>query len=194
MSFYEGSQLSIEWTNKHGCGNPKLYCNIVIQYMCTANNVDPVTRIRDGQTTDTIPDNVDAPSAINSTNGEPLYGMHESYASYQACKTRQRNMGLWIADRASEGGLTYGRSASIFTRQNNNGDQYGYECPEERDYYPYWAPSAWKDIAILTTDDDWCPYYKQHTQNTESRYECYSVTDGLLLVIYSFRHHFERSS
>src|SRR5262249_39052172 len=34
MHFYEGSLLTIEWTNQHGCGHGKLECNLVIQYMC----------------------------------------------------------------------------------------------------------------------------------------------------------------
>jgi len=181
MSFYEGSQLTIEWTNQHGCGNSKLYCNMVIQYMCTANDADPMIRIRDGTTTNTITDTPAGPTTTDD-NGDLLYGMHESYDSYQACKTRQRNMGLWIADRESEGGLNAGRASSIFTRQNNNGNRHGYECAEERDYYPYWAPSAWKDIAILTNDKSWCSFYQKNSQNVKGRNKCVSKDDATVLL------------
>jgi hypothetical protein len=173
MSFYEGSQLTVEWTNQHGCGsNPKLVCNLVIQYMCGTTSDDPLVRIRDGVTTNTIPATAEGAEAVEANNQSLTYGMHESLQSYQNCETRSRNMGLYIADRATQGGLTTARTTSIYTRQNNNGAQNGLECPEERDYYPYWHPSQWKDIAVLTTNTGYCKFYQTNSENVMAKGFC----------------------
>jgi hypothetical protein len=172
MTYYEGSQLSVEWTNQHGCGsNPKLVCNIVVQYICSQTSDPPTTQVRDGTTTNTIPDTTSGPTALDG-NGNLLYGMHEPYQYYQDCQTRNRNMGLFISDRATQGGLTAGRASSIYTRQNNNGQTFGYECPEERDYYPYWHPSPWRDIAIMSFTKDYCDFYVSQSENVLGKGYC----------------------
>jgi len=166
MSYYEGSRLTIEWTAQHGCGrNGKLYCNVVIQFMCSTSDADPNVRVRDGQTTDTIPNDANGPVALDAS-GNLLYGMHEPRDYYVACQTRDRNKGLWINDQGVNG------NDATKTRQNNNGNRHGYECPEERDYYPYWAPTPWRDIAILTHDRDYCDFYTSESQNVKSKFFC----------------------
>ncbi len=57
-------------------------------------------------------------------------------------------LGLFTADRNLKG------NTAIYTRQDEAGTPYGYECPEERDYWPYISP--WADIAILTSNTSMC--------------------------------------
>jgi hypothetical protein len=173
MTYYERSLLMISWTNQHGCGNPLLYCNVVIQYMCEDPEAPPERKIRDGScdTTDTIPNNEQGPLEVNG-EGELLYGMHEPRSNYVACTTRNRNMGLFIADRQQEGGLGPNRAAARFTRQDNNGNRYGYECNEERDYYPYWHPTQWRDIVVFANNEDHCEFYRKESQNVKDKFEC----------------------
>jgi len=166
MTFYEGSQLSIEWTNQHGCGSDKLQCNLVIQFMCSKADEDVHDRVRDGDgtTTDTIPED-------DSTS--TTFGLNENQTFYKNCEKRYRNFGLFIADREKQGGLTQNsRNRAINTRQNNDGTRHGYECPEERDYYPYWHPSPWMDVAILADNTNYCAWYKSHSENVMGRYQC----------------------
>jgi hypothetical protein len=42
----------------------------------------------------------------------------------------------------------------------------------ERDYYPYWSPTPWLDLAILTNDISRCSYYQSESQNVKSRWVC----------------------
>jgi hypothetical protein len=118
--FYEGSVMRIEWTNQHSCGNPNNNCDIILQYYCDAN----ITR--DGLTTTRIPDVTTKDTQcigegrIGNCNGDTKYGRHESYESYQSCKYRTRNKGLWTSTQEMNG-----REGAIYTRQNNNGDRHG---------------------------------------------------------------------
>jgi len=95
------------------------------------------------------------------------FGMHEDYYYYRNhCRKIERNQGLYTADRKLN------RKDASATRQNPNGNRRGFECPEERDYYPWWNPSPWIDVAVLTSDEAWCPYYKRESQNVKGRGYC----------------------
>jgi hypothetical protein len=214
MYYYEGSVLPIEFTNQHGCGgNSKISCEIILQYACedtldpkvddfwpwVTNKAEASTKYRGTQhfrsdenigaprdgiprdssdaATDTIPDK--EASAIPSSRETRRFGMQESYDHYQLCQRTQRNMGLYTADQLVR------RRDRRGTRQNPNGNRNGFECPEERDYYPWWAPSPWIDIAVLTdhaadepcypTDTGCttrCAYYMANTMNFVSKGYC----------------------
>jgi hypothetical protein len=140
MVFFEGSTLHLEWTNQHACGdNPKVRCEHIFQYYCEDG-------IRNGLNTNTPPENADDTST----------GLHEPRAFYAACKNDiQRNKGLFLADQDLNG------DTAIYTRQNPNGNRRGYECPEERDYYPWWHDSPWRDVAILTSNTTRCKWYRE---------------------------------
>jgi hypothetical protein len=169
MTYYESSYLQLEWTTQHGCGvsQNNVDCDFIVQYMC-----DPNLRDGDGSTTDTI---TQATMSSVDANGIFIYGQHEPYSYYQACASRSRNQGLFTAD---QGNLGTGATATQ-TRQNNGGTTYGFECQEERDYYPYWHPSPWKDIVIFTSNTARCPYFQQNSQNVMDKYWCYSdATDS----------------
>lgn len=112
------------------------------------------------------------------------FGYHESFEYYRdQCLNTRRNEKLYTADQTLNG-LRARR-----TRQNPSGARSGLECPEERDYYPWWQPSPWKDIAVLVTDDSWCEFYQQESFNVKSRYKCVmteserlAADDGLLPI------------
>ena len=95
-------------------------------------------------------------------------------------------MGLYTADQFMR------RTDRRGTRQNPNGNRRGLECPEERDYYPWWAPSPWIDVAVLTNDaqdtvcknpDDpkcstRCKYYLENSFNMAPKGYCDVRHDG----------------
>ena len=160
LKFFEGSLTYIEWTNQHACGtNERAHCQLVLQYMCwpgtpqsPASYEGDTRYLRDG----------------TQTNGnQPEIGVHEPITYYTKCQTRNRNNGLYTADQN-----VGNNPKAINTRQNPNGNRSGSECPEERDYYPYWHPSPWKDIAIFTDDVSRCPYYIANSMNKVAKNEC----------------------
>ena len=169
------SYLTVEWTNQHGCGNKDaddtnfVDCHLVMQYKCesTAGVRDfPMRNGFDVSTPDfqaINPNNFNSedynekesrkaqsegPNGVNDAPDNQR-GRHESWEYYDSCRIRSRNHNLFKADQ------NVGQQA-INTRQNRGGQRRGYECPEERDYYPYWHPSEWTDIAILTDNPATC--------------------------------------
>ena len=148
VKYYAGSQLPVAWTAQHSCGREEAECQIVIQYMCNdrVNNPGPggpysqeprsANNANEGPVRDGAHGNTPNPNAPDSDTG-----LHEPASFYNACANRERNKGLYTADQ----NLNSNRATR--TRQNPNGARSGLECAEERDYYPYWAPTPWKVCA-----------------------------------------------
>ncbi|CAK8683460.1 unnamed protein product [Clavelina lepadiformis] len=183
------SELMVEWTNQHGCGGDedtsphKLNCNMVLQFMCqddksTAAPDDSIT-LRNGANTQTQaynkPNNDDENEGTvrnrRNANVQAGRGLHESWEWYDYCYRRERNKGLFVADQNLNDN-NQGVSSAIFTRQNPNDNRRGYECPEERDYYPYFHPTPWVDIAVLAHNASSCDYYTENSFNSKPYGEC----------------------
>lgn len=159
--YYVGSKLRIEWTSQHSCGVGNSHCQVVLQYFCNG------TTLKDGIPTDQNDAATDSTTLTTFTNDR--FALHEPPTMYTKCKTRDRVKGLFAADETING------NNAMFTRQNENGAEYGFECQEERDHYPYWQPTPWKDIAIFTSNVTMCPWYQMESQNVKNKGECYDI-------------------
>jgi len=184
------SYLTIEWTNQHGCGSEqKSVCNVVLQYMCQQHEpelyeLNPDDRdpelIRNGRSRLTskyskktrLNENLTRAQNRYNSDVELARGKHEPWTWYDKCFTRERNGGLFTADQNLKSDNRLGYSSAIYTRQNPNGGRSGYECPEERDYYPYWHPTPWTDIAILGDSSKCEDYYELNSFNVRPYHEC----------------------
>jgi len=172
MKYYQGSELYIEWLSQHACGagSPNTKCQVILQYMCESDN----PQIRDGtkRGNQNIAGGQQEPPTEEGA-ADPTRGQHETLEFYLACKNRERNKGLYAADQ----NVRNDRGATA-TRQNPNGnnnagERHGLECPEERDYYPYWHPTPWHDIAVLTHEPQArCSYYQAESQNQKAKGSC----------------------
>lgn len=180
------SVLKVEWTNQHGCGGnedtdpTKQNCDLILQYSCqesTSFDDANLDRMRDGLTTNTqgyTQMNAETKEASGQRKAADVKldrVLMETWETYDSCNYREGNAGLFTADQRL-GNNNKGYKSAIFTRQNPNGNRRGYECPEERDYFPYWHPTMWRDVAILTGNVSLCDYFKGESFNTKSRYLC----------------------
>jgi hypothetical protein len=167
MKYYEGSELDIRWTLQHNCGVLN-HCEVNLQYSCEDPDLLGIN-VRDGKPQNingnTCEDTIPILSDDEIENKEK-YGRHEEFGYYQRCLNSFRNPGLSVFDQKLRG------NRAVYTRQNPNGNRYGFECAEERDYYPYWRDSPWIDIAVITNRPKLCDLYKNSSQNTNSKMYC----------------------
>ena len=173
VNYMVGSQLSMAWTSQHSCGSENAECQTVIQYMCNSANTAPagVPQGNAGVGEGPIRDGTDGDTP-NPNNPNANRGLHEPTSFYQGCDNTQRNKGLYTADQNLNG------NDARRTRQNPNGARSGLECPEERDYYPYWRPSPWKDLVVMTNNLAMCDWYKASSQNVAPRGYCTGGQNG----------------
>jgi len=178
--------MPIRWTSQHGSGgeedtNPnKMNANFVIQVMLQpATTQSRFERMRDGTSQQT--QNYSPPqrrgNLYKETQGtfqnrrqnrvQEDKVLQEPFEWHDKCRVRQRNKGLFTADQNVNNNI-----GATGTRQNPNGQRRGYECPEERDYFPYWHPTPWVDIMVYSKNTSMCDYYKKNSFNTNNKYEC----------------------
>ncbi|CAH3132495.1 unnamed protein product [Porites lobata] len=170
------TEVEIMWTNQHGTGKKAdhfVESQVILQYMCqefsdgevplaNINTQFEYHTIRNGGTSST---QTFRANQRESSDVKLTLGLHEPYNYYQSYLRRERNKGLFTADQQLKG------NSPIYTRQNKAGTRRGYEVPEERDYYPYWGPSPWKDIAIMVSDEKTLDLMKKHVNSSQYGYK-----------------------
>lgn len=101
-------QMNCFRANQHSCGDENNNCQVVIQYMCDEN-------LRDGTTTDHAP-----VTCKNDCDTNKQYGHHESLNYYENCNVRERNQGIFIADRVGNSEYSKDVSKSEYDNGSNN--------------------------------------------------------------------------
>lgn len=194
------SEITIQWTNQHGCGKDsqndplKMNCNMVLQYRCQDDIEDAAPRnlftMRNGKSTSTPKYRGGAHSretfsrytSRRRSSVDANRALQEPWSWYDSCTLRERNHGLFTADQDLK------RDKATSTRQNPNGNRRGYECPEERDYYPYWHPTPWTDAAVLAHNSSACSFYQKNSFNRKPYGMCVEQFRGSNRVKYQSSH------
>ncbi|CAJ1387652.1 unnamed protein product [Effrenium voratum] len=187
MTFYQGSELYIEWAAQHGCGvnQPNVMCQmasrlIVLQYMCEKDNPG----LRDGTkrgNDNTAGGEQELRDDQNDRNGDPepptaveaaetALGQHEPLDFYLDCKQRERQKGLYTADQ----NVRDDRGATA-TRQNPQGNAARHPAPT--------APTAPTRQSVvhgrmakannrMAPRPRRCEYYQSESQNVRAKGFC----------------------
>lgn len=109
-------------------------------------------QLRNGVNTNTPndPDNINQARQTFNNNNNDGVARTEGEEYYAYAKNRDRNQGLFTADQNLQG------DDQTKTRQNPGGTRRGLEVPEERDYFPWWYPSPFRPVAIMSNDVTEC--------------------------------------
>jgi len=191
--FLAGSVLRHTHTAQHGCGNDKNRCTMIMGWACDTRNVAQSDftgnqnnkpddarngmrfQARNGLNTGTSndPGNIRNIANTYNTNVNNNRGINESEEFYAYCQQRERNKGLFTADQKLQG------NTQKYTRQNPGGTRRGLECPEERDYFPWWYPTPWKQAVIWTYNVTKCEEDVQKSQFYEAKGHCHPYPNQL---------------
>ncbi|XP_074613093.1 protein DD3-3-like isoform X2 [Acropora palmata] len=182
------SVLDVMWTNQHGTGpktDDRVETQIILQYMCQpypegkmatadVNREFKHHTIRNGQL---INQQTFKVGARENSYIRRDFGLHEPVNYYEAYYRRERHKKLFTPDQTNKNKKLRADRA-IYTRQNPAGTRRGFEVPEERDYYPYWGPSPWKDIAIMVSDNKTARLMDEHVNSPHygHKYMCIMPT------------------
>ena len=159
MSYFMGSELTIEWTSLVGCGEDEdgdriNDCEIVLQSLCQEDD-DRIDSwgIKNGVRADTIP--------FEGENSENLEnGKSESRSAKNDRRKNSMNLDFGLHE-----------SWEMFDRCENSGNErFGLECETERDNYPDSEISQWADIAYFSDSGECDP--KTKNLNTKPFFEC----------------------
>jgi len=164
VKYFGGSVLQLEWTNQHSCGPlGHTQCDVIWQYSCSED-------YKDGTSQDPTGDNGGntCTNEVTTANfADDNVGYHEPVTYFTDCNARERNKGLFTAEENVNDG-----AGAQATRQNPGGGTAALECQEERDYYPYWHPTPFRDLVILTTNQTRCDWYQSQSENVLGKNRC----------------------